>query len=349
MKYFIKSGLNVLLISSLFISLSACRKSMDRRERKMNRAKMSRILHSNIAKANIELMKEGQSLSADEISNQINIYNKKYNININFAKDEDSFLEILKGLKVDATPKAIFQYSDGHKYGAIFVKHKNEKYCVFIDTIPTLSKYTKQIIYRKNNLYIRFNNTEYRVIMFGENLQKSQKGCGSFTLAFLKHLLKNNAKILFDVIDVESKYSTEDKKKRDVEKKSCIRGVKFDIIKKQSFAPDIYKYSQNVELQKEFDDRKLLNRKDEIAISNYLKSLKNKPSNYKDIEKHGRGDIKFADYRKRHTLIDPENNKEFSNKIAKITLKYRRNNNKNNKRKMLIYDLIGGKNQTPVK
>ena len=315
----------------------------------MNRAKMSRILHSNIAKANIELMKEGQSLSADEISNQINIYNKKYNININFAKDEDSFLEILKGLKVDATPKAIFQYSDGHKYGAIFVKHKNEKYCVFIDTIPTLSKYTKQIIYRKNNLYIRFNNTEYRVIMFGENLQKSQKGCGSFTLAFLKHLLKNNAKILFDVIDVESKYSTEDKKKRDVEKKSCIRGVKFDIIKKQSFAPDIYKYSQNVELQKEIDDRKLLNRKDEIAISNYLKSLKNKPSNYKDIEKHGRGDIKFADYRKRHTLIDPENNKEFSNKIAKITLKYRRNNNKNNKRKMLIYDLIGGKNQTPVK
>ena len=255
----------------------------------------------------------------------------------------------MSNIDISSKPQAIFQYNQKHKYGFIFVKHNNEDYCICVDTIPSLSEYTKNLYFKNNNLYIDFNKKKYRVIMFGENLQKSQKGCGSFTLAFLKHLLKNNAKILFDVIDVESKYSTEDKKKRDVEKKSCIRGVKFDIIKKQSFAPDIYKYSQNVELQKEFDDRKLLNRKDEIAISNYLKSLKNKPSNYKDIEKHGRGDIKFADYRKRHTLIDPENNKEFSNKIAKITLKYRRNNNKNNKRKMLIYDLIGGKNQTPVK
>jgi hypothetical protein len=103
--------------------------------------------------------------------------------------------------------------------------------------------------------------------MFGENLQKASKGCGYFTLGILKQLLKNNGKYLFEVINTEAKYGTGDKTKRDEAKKSCIRGVSFDVIKKTAFAPEIYKYAQTMSLQNNFDGRKVGNK--QIGFKTY--------------------------------------------------------------------------------
>lgn len=199
----------------------------------------------------------GETIYPEQIKASIKHYNNKYNINIQYAENKNNFLQSLKKIKITNNPISFFQYNEGHKYGFIFVKYNNQDYCICVDTIPTLSEYTKDLKLENGNLYITFNDKKYRTIMFGENLQKSSKGCGSFTLVLLKHLLKNNAKMLFEIIDIEDKYSTEDKTKRDVNKKSCIRGINFEIIKKQDFAPEIYKYAQNIELQKEFDDKKI--------------------------------------------------------------------------------------------
>lgn len=206
----------------------------------------------------------GETLYPEQIKAAIKDYNNKYNINIFFAETEKDFFDILDVIDVSSMPKAIFQYNEGHKYGFIFVKYNGIDYCICVDTIPTLSNYTKKLIIKNNNLFIDFSGKKYQVMMFGENLQKAQKGCGSFTLAIFKQLLKNDGKYLFEVLDLYAKYGVEDKTKRDIEKKSCIRGVKFEYIKDAEFAPEIYKYSQNMSLQAEFDSRLVGNKQKQM-------------------------------------------------------------------------------------
>ena len=94
-----------------------------------------------------------------------------------------------------------------------------------------------------------------------------------------------------------AKYGVEDKTKRDVEKKSCIRGVKFEYIKDAEFAPEIYKYSQNMSLQAEFDNR---------LVGNKQKQMK--------------------DYRMTFSKVKVDNNgkeKLLSTKVFQITQKYK--------------------------
>ena len=223
----------------------------------------------------------GETLYPEQIQAVIKKYNIKYNINISFAETKDDLLNILNKMTISKEPKAVFQYNEGHKYGFIFVKYNGIDYCVCIDTIPLLSDYTKHLIIQDNNLFMEINNKKYQAMIFGENLQKAQKGCGSFTLAIFKQLLKDDAKYLFEALDIYTKYGTEDKTKRDAEKKSCIRGVKFDNIKNTAFAPEIYKYSQNIDLQAEFDDR---------LVGNQQQIMKDYRMNfsYTKIDEHGK-------------------------------------------------------------
>ena len=246
---------------------------------------------------------DGETVYPEQIKAIINKYNNKYKINIQYAENQNDFFKILSNIDISSKPQAIFQYNQKHKYGFIFVKHNNEDYCICIDTIPSLSEYTKNLYFKNNNLYIDFNKKKYRVIMFGENLQKAQQGCGYFTLAMLKQLLKNNAEYLFEVLEIEEKFGTKDKTKRDDEKKSVIRGVDFKDIKHASFAPDIYKYAQSMSLQQEFDDRKLKN-----------------------------GKISFNAYRLFYSTSITKNDKQtiISTKIFKIAQSYKDNVNKNN-------------------
>ena len=239
----------------------------------------------------------GETLYPEQIKAVIKNYNNKYNVNISFAENTEEFLNILKDIDFSKTPIAIFQYNEGHKYGFIFVKYNGIDYCICVDTIPTLSNYTKKLITKDNDLFIELNGKKYKVMMFGENLQKAQKGCGSFTLAILKQLLKNDAEYLFEALDLYIKYGVEDKTKRDIEKKSCIRGVKFEYIKDAEFAPEIYKYSQNMSLQAEFDNRLVGNRRRQMR-----------------------------EYRKHFSkIIVDENGKEklLSTKVFQITQKYK--------------------------
>ena len=212
---------------------------------------------------------EGETVYPRHVKAVIKKYNPKYNVNISYAENKNDFLAKLSKIKISKKPQAIFQYNEAHKYGFIFVKYNNQDYCVCVDTIPHLSEYTKDLFLENNNLYIKFNKKKYRVIMFGENLQKASKGCGYFTLAILKQLLKNDGKYLFEVIQTEEKFGIKDKTKRDEQKKSVIRGVDFENIKSTSFAPDIYKYAQSLSLQEIFDDRKLKNGK--VNFSTYRK------------------------------------------------------------------------------
>ena len=203
---------------------------------------------------------DGETIYLEQVKKVIARYNKKYNIDISFAENKQDFLDILGKKGISKFPYAIFQYNKNHKYGFIFVKYRNKDYCICVDTIPTLSEYTKDLFLENGNLFIKFNDKKYRAIMFGENLQKASKGCGYFTLSILKQLLRNNKKLLFEVIDTERKYGTGDKTKRDEAKKSCIRGVSFDVVKKTVFAPEIYKYAQTMSLQSNFDGRKVGNK-----------------------------------------------------------------------------------------
>lgn len=203
---------------------------------------------------------DGETIYPEQVKKVIKKQNAKYGFNILFAETKDEFLKIVSAIKETKYPRGVFQYNTGHKYGFIFVKYNGIDYCVCVDTIPTLSEYTKNLFVENGNLFIKFNGKKYRAIMFGENLQKASKGCGYFTLGILKQLLKNNGKYLFEVINTEDKYGTGDKSKRDDVKKSCIRGVSFDVIKKTAFAPDIYKYAQTISLQSNFDDRKVGNK-----------------------------------------------------------------------------------------
>lgn len=239
----------------------------------------------------------GETLYPEQIKAVIKDYNNKYNINISFAENTEEFLNILKDIDFSKTPIAIFQYNEGHKYGFIFVKYNGIDYCICVDTIPTLSNYTKKLITKDNDLFIELNGKKYKVMMFGENLQKAQKGCGSFTLAILKQLLKNDAEYLFEALDLYIKYGVEDKTKRDIEKKSCIRGVKFEYIKDAEFAPEIYKYSQNMSLQAEFDDR---------LVGNKQKQMKEYRMTFGKIKVDENGKAKL-----------------FSTKVFQITQKYK--------------------------
>ena len=153
----------------------------------------------------------GETLYPEQIKAVIKKYNQKYNINIFFAETDKDFLKFLDKMKISDNPKAIFKYNEGHKYGFIFLKYNGLDYCVCIDTIPTLSEYTNKLTTENGDLFIDWSGRRYKAMMFGENLQKAQKGCGSFTLAIFKQLLKNNAKYLFEALDVYSKYGTEDK------------------------------------------------------------------------------------------------------------------------------------------
>lgn len=209
---------------------------------------------------------DGETIYPDQVRSVIKKQNAKYGFNILFAETKDEFLKIVSAIKETKYPRGVFQYNPGHKYGFIFVKYRNTDYCVCVDTIPTLSEYTKDLFVENGNLFIKFNGKKYRAIMFGENLQKASKGCGYFTLGILKQLLKNNGKYLFEVINTEAKYGTGDKTKRDEAKKSCIRGVSFDVVKKTKFAPEIYKYAQTMSLQSNFDDRKVGNKQINFKI-----------------------------------------------------------------------------------
>ena len=207
----------------------------------------------------------GETLYPNQITAMLNRYKTKYNIDIAFAETKNDFENWINGMNIEAKPKAIFQYNKGHKYGFIFVKYNNIDYCICVDTIPILSEYAKNnVSFENNKVFVEFYGKKYQAVIFGENLQKAQLGCGSFTIALLKQLLKDNAKYLFEVLDVYEKYGNGDKTQRDVSKKSCIRGVDFDTLKNTDFAPEIYKYSQNMALQEEFDDRLVGNKKQKM-------------------------------------------------------------------------------------
>ena len=244
----------------------------------------------------------GETLYPDQIKASIEKYNHKHNIKILFAENKNVFLDTLKNNHLSSEPFAIYQYNTGHKYGFIFVRYNNINYCIAVDTIPNLSEYTKDIINEDGKIYIQFNGEKYKLIIFGENQQKAMKGCGSFTLVYLKHLLKNNAKLLYEVINLEAN-GTEDRTTRDSEKKSIIRGVKFEAIKHTSFAPIFYKFSQNYTLQGEFDNVKL-----------------------KKIKNNQETEILYKDYKDNYSLNvkrEDGKTKTISTKIFYITQKYK--------------------------
>ena len=208
----------------------------------------------------------GETLYPNQITAMLEKYKKKYNINVAFAETKNDFEKWISGLYISDKPQAIFQYNKGHKYGFIFVKYNNEDYCVCIDTIPTLSEYAKKnLSFKDNKIFVEFYGKKYQAVMFGENLQKAQLGCGSFTIALFKQLLKNDAKYLFEVLDVYKKYGNGDKTQRDIKKKSCVRGIDFAILKDTEFAPEIYKYAQNMNLQAEFDDKPVGNKQQKMS------------------------------------------------------------------------------------
>ena len=104
------------------------------------------------------------------------------------------------------------------------------------------------------------------------------------------------------MIDAERKYGTGDKTKRDEAKKSCIRGVSFDVVKKTTFAPEIYKYAQTMSLQSNFDDRKVGNKQINFKTYRnfYSTQVKNKQMStklfqvaqkYKDLAGVGKNNV----------------------------------------------------------
>lgn len=205
---------------------------------------------------------DGETIYPDQVKAVIKHYNEKYKINISYVNGDDELNDFISDIQLTKKPQGVFQYNKGHKYGFVFVKYNNIDYCVIIDTIPHLSSYKNKLSVDNNKLYIKFDNgKKYRAIMFGENLQKANKGCGSFTLAILKQLLKFNALPLYEVIRMDAKYGTGDKLHRDKEKKSILRGTDFNIVKGSYFAPHIYKYAQTMSLQKEFDNVYFKNKK----------------------------------------------------------------------------------------
>ena len=221
---------------------------------------------------------DGETIYPEQVKAVIKHYNEKYKINISYVNGDDGLDGFLSNLQLSKKPQGVFQYNKGHKYGFIFVKYNNIDYCVIIDTIPHLSSYKNKLSVDNNKLYIKFDNgKKYRAIMFGENLQKANQGCGSFTLAILKQLLKFNALPLYEVIRMDAKYGTGDKLNRDKDKKSILRGTDFNIVKSSYFAPHIYKYAQTMSLQKEFDNVYFKNKK--IMFNTYRNFYSTK---YKD-------------------------------------------------------------------
>ena len=75
------------------------------------------------------------------------------------------------------------------------MKYNGIDYCICVDTIPTLSNYTKKLIIENNNLFINFRSKKYQVMMFGENLQKAQKVVVVLPLPSLNSSLKTMANI----------------------------------------------------------------------------------------------------------------------------------------------------------
>ena len=204
---------------------------------------------------------DGETIYHYQVKAVINKYNQKYNINISYVEGDRGLENFVNNVKLSKVPQGVFQYNTGHKYGFIFVKYNNIDYCVIVDTIPHLSSYKNKLSIDGSKLFITFDNgKKYRAIMFGENLQKAGKGCGSFTLAILKQLLKLNALPLYEVIRLDAKYGNGDKTQRDKEKKSIMRGTDFSIVKGAYFAPHIYKYAQSMSLQAEFDNVFLKNK-----------------------------------------------------------------------------------------
>ena len=240
----------------------------------------------------------GETLYPKQIKAVLAKYRTKYNIDVKFAKTKQDFIDILKNTPLTEKPFAIFQYNEGHKYGFIFVKYNQTNYCVCIDTIPSLSEYVKngEIREENSNWIVNFTgaNKQYVGVMVGKNLQKAMKGCGSFTIAIIKQLLKNDATYLFEVLQV---YEKNKLNASNDDKKSIVRGVEFNIVKETTFAPEIYKYAQNMNLQAEFDDKLVGNKQ-----------------------------RKMSDYRKMFSANRVNNkgeNKVISTKVFQITQKYK--------------------------
>ena len=137
----------------------------------------------------------GETLYPEQIKAVIKNYDNKYNVNIFFVETEKEFVDILDKTDISNTQKAFFQYNEWHKYGFIFVKYNGIDYCICVDTIPTLSNYTKKLIIENNNLFINFRSKKYQVMMFGENLQKAQKVVVVLPLPSLNSSLKTMANI----------------------------------------------------------------------------------------------------------------------------------------------------------
>lgn len=240
----------------------------------------------------------GETLYPKQIKAVLAKYQTKYNIDVKFAETKKEFIDILNKTEITDKPFAIFQYNKGHKYGFIFVKYNQTNYCVCIDTIPSLSEYVKngEIREENGNWIVNFTgaNKQYVGVMVGKNLQKAMKGCGSFTIAIIKQLLKNDAKYLVEVLQV---YEKNKLNASNDDKKSVVRGVEFNIVKETTFAPEIYKYAQNMNLQAEFDDKLVGNKQ-----------------------------RKMSDYRKIFSANRVNNkgeNKVISTKVFQITQKYK--------------------------
>ena len=212
----------------------------------------------------------GETLYPKQIKAVLAKYKDKYNIDVKFAKTKKEFIDILNKTPITDKPFAIFQYNEGHKYGFIFVKYNQTNYCVCIDTIPSLSEYVKNGEIKEENGYLivhfKGTQTDYVGIMFGKNLQKAMKGCGSFTIAIIKQLLKNNATYLFELLRI---YEKNKPNTSNDDKKSIVRGIDFEIVKNTEFAPEIYKYAQNMSLQAEFDEKLVGNK--QRKMNNYRK------------------------------------------------------------------------------
>ena len=240
----------------------------------------------------------GETLYPKQIKTVLAKYKDKYNIDVKFAKTKKEFINILNKTPIADKPFAIFQYNEGHKYGFIFVKYNQKNYCVCIDTIPSLSEYVKnsEIKEENGNWIVHFQGTkrDYVGVMFGKNLQKTMKGCGSFTIAILKQLLKNDATHLFELLRI---YEKNKLNASNDDKKSIVRGIDFEVIEATEFAPEIYKYAQNMNLQAEFDDKLIGNKQ-----------------------------RKMSDYRKMFSANKINNkgeNKVISTKVFQITQKYK--------------------------
>lgn len=243
---------------------------------------------------------DGETIYPEQVKAVINHYNSKYGINIKYVEGEDGLEEFVKNVIPTKKPQAVFQYNKGHKYGFIFLKYNQTDYCVIVDTIPHLSHYIDDLSFDGSKMFIDFGNgKKYRAIMFGENLQKAGKGCGSFTLAIFKQLLKLNALPLYEVIRLDAKYGNGDKTKRDKTKKSILRGTDFSVVKGTYFAPYIYKYAQSMSLQQEFDNV----------------FFKNKNINFKTY---------------RNFYSTQYKDKQVSTKVFEITQKYKDMANENN-------------------